>query len=181
MSRWEEGTSARLSEAALELFASQGFDATTVEQIAAKAGVTARTFFRHFTDKEEVLFSGDAAMEEFLVDAVTDALARMQPRAAVIAGVRALAAGFEADRSEHQLRVEVLEQNARLRGRQLVKQERWCASLVDVLEEHGADPLEARVAVGRAALVFSISYDAWSHGEQGALMALMDLCDDHLS
>ena len=77
MSRWEEGTSARLSEAALELFASQGFDATTVEQIAAKAGVTARTFFRHFTDKEEVLFSGDAAMEEFLVDAVTDALARM--------------------------------------------------------------------------------------------------------
>ena len=61
MSRWEPNARGRLEQAALELFAERGFEQTTVAEIAERAGLTKRTFFRHFADKREVLFGGPAA------------------------------------------------------------------------------------------------------------------------
>ncbi|WP_410842646.1 TetR/AcrR family transcriptional regulator, partial [Paraburkholderia sp. BR14264] len=58
MARWQPGTRERLQTTALQLFAEQGYDQTTVAGIAAAAEVTERTFFRHFADKREVLFAG---------------------------------------------------------------------------------------------------------------------------
>lgn len=59
MPRWPADSRERLVDAALGLFVEHGYAATTIDEIAARAGVTARTFFRHFVDKEEVLFSDD--------------------------------------------------------------------------------------------------------------------------
>jgi len=111
-----------------------------------------------------VLFSGDAAMLEFLVGHVSEALVTLDPRDALLTGFREFASQFKRDRREHVLRRSVLDQNPRLRGRQLLKQERWGESLVSLLEDRGVDLLPARVAVGEAALVLSISYDTWSRG-----------------
>jgi len=73
MGRWEPGAPGRLQQAAIELFAERGFDATTVADIADRAGVTERTFFRHYADKREVLFAGEAGLQSTFVDAVVQA------------------------------------------------------------------------------------------------------------
>ncbi len=70
MGRWEPDSRGRLQEAALALYAERGFDQTTAAQIADRAGLTERTFFRHFVDKREVLFGGSALLKERIVDGV---------------------------------------------------------------------------------------------------------------
>jgi hypothetical protein len=60
MTRWEPNARGRLEQAALALYGERGFENTTVAEIAARAGLTERTFFRHFADKREVLFAGGA-------------------------------------------------------------------------------------------------------------------------
>jgi AcrR family transcriptional regulator len=64
MGRWEPDARGRLREAAMELYSKRGFEQTTVAEIAARAGLTERTFFRHFADKREVLFWGAAALRD---------------------------------------------------------------------------------------------------------------------
>ena len=76
MSRWEPNARGRLEDAALELYTERGFDETTVAEIAERAGLTERTFFRHFADKREVLFGGQDALLELFVNAIVDGLWR---------------------------------------------------------------------------------------------------------
>ena len=78
MGRWEPDARGRLMQAALELYGERGFEQTTVAEIAQRAGLTERTFFRHFADKREVLFSGEVD------DLVLSALADARPSAAPI-------------------------------------------------------------------------------------------------
>ena len=73
MGRWQPDSRGRLQEAALALYSERGFDQTTAAQIAARAGLTERTFFRHFADKREVLFGGSALLEERIVAGVAGA------------------------------------------------------------------------------------------------------------
>jgi AcrR family transcriptional regulator len=184
MARWHADTSNRLSIAALQLFATRGFEETTVEQIAAEAGVTARTFFRHFADKEEVLFSSDEAMSSLLVSSINASIEALDPEEAVMTAMLELAATFEGDRPEHQLRARVLEQSPKLLGRQLLKQDRWARTAVDALVEYDIDDTSARMVVGRAALVFSTAYRAWVDGRPGDLVEHFDRCRrilDHVS
>src|SRR3954447_2702260 len=79
MGRWEPGARGRLARVALELYAERGFEQTTVEDIAERAGVTERTFFRHFVDKREVLFDGSLVLQQRLVDAIASAPAGLAP------------------------------------------------------------------------------------------------------
>src|SRR5580698_6266944 len=84
MARWEPDSQGRLAQAALDLFAEQGFDNTTVAEIAERAGLTERTFFRQFSDKREVLFAGDRMLQDILVTGVQAASAEAAPIDAVI-------------------------------------------------------------------------------------------------
>ena len=87
MGRWQPNARGRLQEAALELFLEHGFEQTTVAEIAERAGLTERTFFRHFADKREVLFDGAAALTEVLVSAVAHAGEQATPFEAAAEGV----------------------------------------------------------------------------------------------
>src|SRR6266436_5091052 len=89
MVRWEPDARGRLEQAAFALYAEHGFENTTVADIAQRAGLTERTFFRHFADKREVLFGGAAALQETLVSAVAAAPASAAPIDAVAAGLEA--------------------------------------------------------------------------------------------
>ncbi len=92
MGRWEPDAPGRLAQAAMELYVERGFEQTTVAEIARRAGLTERTFFRHFADKREVLFAGSASLEHLLVETVADAPANLAPIDAAAAGIEAAAA-----------------------------------------------------------------------------------------
>src|ERR1700761_1817319 len=94
MARWEPNTRGRLVLAALDLFASEGYDAVSVAQIAERAGVSKMTFFRHFPDKREVLFAGQELHGRLLADGITAAPAGATPLAAVGAALDAATASF---------------------------------------------------------------------------------------
>src|SRR3954469_24010646 len=101
--RWGPGAKGRSGEAALELYVERGFEQTTVAEIAQRAGLTARTFFRHFADKREVLFAGSAALQEELLRALAAAPDSAAPIQAVAAALDAAAAVLGRDR-EHSRR-----------------------------------------------------------------------------
>src|SRR5215468_4654754 len=87
MPRWEPGARERMVVAAVDLFTEQGYDATTVAQIAERAGVTKSTFFRHFPDKRELLVAGQETLCRLLADGVAEAPASATALAAVAAGL----------------------------------------------------------------------------------------------
>src|SRR6202012_6272410 len=97
MARWEPGARERLVHAAVDLFTEQGYDATTVTEIAERAGVTKMTFFRHFADKREVLFAGQELHSQILAEAIAAAPADATPMAAVALAVDALAGDLTGD------------------------------------------------------------------------------------
>src|ERR1700743_1274547 len=104
MGRWEPDAVGRLAVAAMELYQERGYEQTTVAEIAKRAGLTERTFFRHFTDKREVLFSGGPALQELFVTAVLDAPATASPIDAVAAGLAAAAGRLQQRREFSQQR-----------------------------------------------------------------------------
>src|SRR6516162_2681459 len=98
MGRWEPNARGRLERAALELYAERGFEQTTVAEIAERAGLTERTFFRYFTDKREVLFWGQGALQEIYVSTIADAPDSAAPIEAVAAALEAAAPVFHGRR-----------------------------------------------------------------------------------
>src|SRR5215475_8665914 len=87
MGRWEPGARERLVVAAVDLFTEQGYDATTVAQIAERAGVTKSTFFRHFPDKRELLVAGQETLSRLLTEGIAEAPGNASPLDAVAAGL----------------------------------------------------------------------------------------------
>src|SRR5882672_7712097 len=114
MARWEPDARGRLEKAAMELFQERGYARTTVEGIAARAGLTERTFFRYFTDKREVLFSGSADLEKFIVEGIGDARKTVAPLDAVAAALAATAPFFEERRGHARKRRAVISAHAEL-------------------------------------------------------------------
>src|SRR5450755_2882522 len=114
MGRWEPGASGRLREAAMEFYIERGFEQTTVAEIAQRAGLTARTFFRYFSDKREVLFAGSAALQEGLVVALENAPESASAMQAVSAALDAAAATLGEHRDFSRQRQSVIAANAEL-------------------------------------------------------------------
>jgi AcrR family transcriptional regulator len=161
VSRWQPNARGRLEEAALQLYAAQGFDATTVAEIAERAGLTERTFFRHFADKREVLFSGQTALTEAMVAAVAATPAEAGPIDAVGAAVRAAGTLIGARRDSARRRQAVIDANPGLQERELIKLATLATALTDALRERGCDDLTARLAAEVGVAVFKVAFERW--------------------
>src|ERR1700684_661610 len=98
MARWQPNARERLERAALALFAEHGYDATTVAEIADRAGLTKSTFFRHFADKREVLFGGPDMLTGLSSDAIRTAPPAATAVGCLAAALQAAAAAFTAER-----------------------------------------------------------------------------------
>jgi AcrR family transcriptional regulator len=179
MARWEGGAAERLQQAAIELFAEQGFEQTTATEIAQRVGLTERTFYRHFSDKREVLFHGrDTYLANFLTG-LAAAPADATPMAAVTAAVRGGAAMFTDERRPwSRTRQQVIDANPALLERERHKQAHLASVLADALRERGADPLTATLAGESGATVFGIAFGEWIR--DGETRPMIDVVDDVL-
>src|SRR6202021_1251897 len=138
MSRWEPDARGRLEQAALDLYVERGFEQTTVAEIAARAGLTERTFFRHFADKREVLFGGSALLQERIVAGVAGAPQGDGPLDAVSCGLAAAATMLgEFRRDLSRQRQAVIAANPELRERELAKLADYAAAVVIALRQRG--------------------------------------------
>src|SRR5271170_1133615 len=131
MVRWEPDSRARLVQAAMVLYGEQGFDRTTVAEIAERAGLTERTFFRHFADKREVLFFGAQALQELLVNTVVNAPASATALEAVTQALEAAGAMFAERRDFSVQRQRIINGSAELQERELIKLSTLAAALAD--------------------------------------------------
>lgn len=161
MTRWEPDARGRLERAAMELYSERGFEQTTVAEIAARAGLTERTFFRHFADKREVLFDGASELQGLLVNAVAEAPASLAPIDAVAAALEALEAVFQERRQFARQRQSVIVANAELQERELIKLASLSAALADTLRLRGVSEPAASLTAEAGIAVFKIAFERW--------------------
>ena len=161
MPRSAEHARRRLQQATLELFRERGYDATTTAEIAARAGVTERTFFRHFPDKREALFDGEEAFRDALADAVARAPEALAPMDALLWAFRSVEPTFERNREFTEPRHEIIARNPALQERVLTKTANLVGALSAALVRRGLDDGLATLTaqVGMAALSYAAK--AW--------------------
>ena len=164
----------------MELYATQGFDETTVVQIAERAGLTERTFFRHFADKREVLFSGQAALLEAMLAAVGDAPAGTAPVDVVGAALRAAGTLIGGSRDSARRRQTVVDANPGLQERELIKLATLGAELTEALRARGVPDLTARLTAETGMAVFKVAFERWigSVGEAELTDVLAESLDE---
>lgn len=161
MGRWEPGAGGRLREAALTLYLDHGFEQTMVDDIAERAGVTARTFFRYFADKREVLFDASAEVAVKSLAALEAAPATASPLHAVAAALDAAADIIGHDRELAGKRHAVIMANADLRERELIKLAQMSAALADGLRRRGVGDTEASLAAEAGFAVYRVAFQRW--------------------
>ncbi|MGY0539226.1 helix-turn-helix domain-containing protein [Nocardioides sp. YJ-D4] len=163
MGRWEPDARGRMLEAAIELFTEKGYDKTTAGDIAARAGVTERTFFRHFADKREVLFAGPVTLDDLVAKAVASADADATPLRMVLDGVHQAAVELSALRTREQAveRARIVEATPALRERELLKMADMATAAQAALVERGVAETVAALAAHAAAAVFQTAFGRW--------------------
>ncbi|WP_034261270.1 TetR/AcrR family transcriptional regulator [Actinospica robiniae] len=184
MARWQPGATQRLVVAAVELFNEQGYDATTVAQIAERAGVTKSTFFRHFSDKRELLVAGQETLSRLLADGIGEAPATASPLEAVAAGlVRASSEMGPANRELGPGLKAAVAASTELQERDALKSVGLAAAMRKALVERGVPDPTAHLAAELGVLAFKRGYAHWSEAARDdgeglaphALAALDDL------
>jgi AcrR family transcriptional regulator len=161
MSRWEPDGRGRLEQAALALYTERGFDNTTVAEIAQRAGVTERTFFRHFADKREVLFAGAGALQDLLVRTVANAPASLAPIEAAAAALEAAGVVFQERRAAVRQRAAIIASTPELRERELIKLASLSAALAETFRQRGLRDPAASLTAEVATAVFRIAFERW--------------------
>jgi AcrR family transcriptional regulator len=173
MARWQPDAQGRLEQAALSLYAERGYEGTTVTEIAAEAGLTERTFFRHFADKREVLFARSSELAERMVAAVDAAPAEAPAMAAVGAGLDAIGEAF-VDRREHAVRRQaVIMSSPELRERELSKLASMSAALGEALRRRGVGEPGASLAAEAGIAVFRVGFERWVEAGEPADLGLL--------
>ncbi|MEV7182145.1 helix-turn-helix domain-containing protein [Kitasatospora sp. NPDC093679] len=161
MGRWEPNARGRLAQAALELYAEQGYEQTTVGDITARAGLTERTFYRHFADKREVLFFGTEMAKDLLTRTVADAPADASAMDAVGAALEALAAEFQENADRVRTRNTVVSAHAELRERELIKLAGLAGAMAEALRARGTADPAASLAAETGIAVFKVAFARW--------------------
>jgi len=162
MGRWEPDAESRFRAAAIELFGEVGYEQTTVAAIAERAGLTARTFFRYFADKREVLFNGSERLQQTMVDALAQAPAEVSAIDAIAAALMKAGDFFDDDRRPFaRLRSTVIAANTDLRERELIKLATLSAALAQALRERGVGEPDASLAAEAGIAVFRGAFVQW--------------------
>jgi AcrR family transcriptional regulator len=182
VSRWAPNARERLESAALDLFVDNGYEETTVAQIADRAGLNRATFFRHFADKREVLFGGEDVLAGLFADGIGAALPDATLTECLQAAFAAADVAMTAQqRAKAAKRVLVVAANTELQERGLLKHARIARSINTALRERGADELTARLGAEVAMLAFTIAVERWMDADDDepfsrhAAAALSDL------
>jgi AcrR family transcriptional regulator len=171
VTRWQPDSRGRLEVAALELYLEQGFDNTTVAEIAERAGLTERTFFRHFADKREVLFPGGATFQNLITDGAVHAPVECGPLDAAFAGLQAVS-GFLQERRPFSIkRQKVISANPELQERELIKLQALSTALADTLRARGASDLTAGLVAEVAVALFKTSFEEWVNPENSRALS----------
>jgi AcrR family transcriptional regulator len=163
MARWEPDARGRLEKAAMVLFRERGYERTTVEEIAARAGLTERTFFRYFADKREVLFSGSDELEALIVGRIGSASEEDGPLVAVAAAFEAAGALIEQLRDLEYVRVRhaLVTSHAELRERELIKLAALAAAATKALHARGVSEPAASMAAEAGIAAFKVGFERW--------------------
>jgi AcrR family transcriptional regulator len=164
MSRWEPNARGRLELAALELYGEHGYDRTTVAEIAKRAGLTERTFFRYFADKREVLFYGAPILQERLVQGIDDAPAGLGPLDAIDAALQAAAGPLGERHDLARQRQAIVTATPELQERELIKLASLAAALADALRRRGVPDPAAPLAAEAGVAVFKVAFLRWISG-----------------
>jgi AcrR family transcriptional regulator len=175
--RWQPDAYGRLRDAALALYAEQGFDKTTVAEIAERAGLNRRTFFHHFADKREVVFAGQADSEALIVSEIRTQPDDMDPLRAGVAGLRAAA-----DTSYEQYREgavglgAIIAASPELQERELVKRAALADKIAGALRDRGTAESAAAVAAWTVVAVFFVARNRWNQpANRRSLAELIDV------
>jgi AcrR family transcriptional regulator len=179
MVRWEPGARERLQAAALELFATRGFEQTTAAEIAQSVGLTERTFFRHFSDKREVLFYGQEQFLQTFIDGVNAAPPEASPLEVIASALDAAGSFFPDERRTYsRMRQSVIDQNPALRERELHKLAGLATTVADALRARGIGEPAATLAAQSGSSVFAVAFAQWIR--EGESRSLADVARDVL-
>ena len=168
MPRWEAGAQTRLTRAAYELYIERGFEHVTVAEIAERAGLTKRTFFRYFDDKREVLFSGSPAMQEAVVEAVATAPESVTPIDAVVAALAVAGSGITEIGEGARARQRLIESSSDLQEREMIKMVALKEAIGGALQSRGVPESEAGLTAHAGVAVFQTAFERWAHTEDSA-------------
>ena len=180
MPRNGEEVHRRLQMAALELFSERGYDQTTASEIAARAGVTERTFFRHFPDKREVLFDGQITLRAALTGAIAEAPEALQPMEILYRAFRSVEQALEDNRPFSVPRQQVIASSPALQERELAKEAALTEDLVLALGHRGVDGQLATLAARTGWAAFQYAVAAWFADPSRRLGAYLDNAFDEL-
>jgi AcrR family transcriptional regulator len=178
MARWEPDAEGRLLKAAIVLFDQQGYEQTTVAQIAEAAGLTKRTFFRYYADKREVLFNGSEELVQCWVGGIEAAPRDASAMAAVAAGLDDVAQLFADRHPFARLRARIVAANRELQERELIKLQFLADAVRAALVQRGLDENAATLAAQTGVTIFHVAFARWV--EQDDPAAFRRLMDDAL-
>jgi AcrR family transcriptional regulator len=148
-------------QAAFALYSERGFEQTTVVEIAERAGLTERTFFRHFADKREVLFAGAEALQELLVSTVAQAPASLAPIDAAAAGLEAAGAFIQDGGELARERQAIIASSTELQERELIKLASLAAALAEALRRRGVEDPAASLTAEAGIAVFKVAFERY--------------------
>ncbi|MFD0026531.1 helix-turn-helix domain-containing protein [Streptomyces sp. NPDC058382] len=161
MARWDPGTEERLTKAALELYGEHGYDSVTVTQIAERAGITRRSYFRYFPDKREVLFAGSEQLPVAVAEAVLRADASASPLAAALDGLARVGSGLVALVDHAAERRAVIDSSAELQERERTKHAAVTTAIADALKRRDVEPTRAGIVAQLATIAFQNAFARW--------------------
>jgi AcrR family transcriptional regulator len=161
VSRWQPNARGRLERAALELYTERGFDQTTVAEIAERAGLTERTFFRHFADKREVLFAGQDTLFDLATTHIAAAPESASPIDAISEALRAIGEMFQGRHAHARRRQAVIAANPGLQERELIKLASLATAMAEALRQRGISDVAAKLTAETAVAVFKVAFERW--------------------
>jgi len=175
MPRWGPDAEDRLYRSAMQLILDRGYDEVTVAEIAEHAGLTKRSFFRHYADKREVMFAGAAEFQAQIVEAVRAAPGSTPAIEAVTSALTAAGSGLVAWGEVTRRRQRTVASSTELQERELIKMDTLTAAVAGALRERDVETLTAELVARAGVAVFVTAFQRWTEASEPAdFPALMD-------